>query len=69
VSIHISRFIDSVKACESRAQRDFVMPLRDAKDLHADISKLLLTVTELQRRLLDATNSQVVNVELSGRDF
>jgi hypothetical protein len=69
MSIHINRFVDSVKAHESRGQKDFTMSLRDAKDLHSDITKMLLTVTELQRRLLDAGNSQVINVELSGRDF
>jgi Mg2+ and Co2+ transporter CorA len=69
MSIHINRFVDSVKAHESRGQKDFVMSLRDAKDLHSDITKMLLAVTELQRRLLDANNSQIVNVELSGRDF
>ena len=69
MSIHINRFVDAVKAHEARGQRDFIMPIRDAKDLHADITKLLLAVTELQRRLLDTNNSQVVNVELSGKDF
>jgi Mg2+ and Co2+ transporter CorA len=69
MSIHINRFVDSVKAHESRGQKDFSMSLRDAKDLHSDITKMLLAVTELQRRLLDANNSQIVNVELSGRDF
>lgn len=69
MSIHINRFVDSVKAHESRGQKDFVMSLRDAKDLHSDITKMLLVVTELQRRLLDTNNSQVINVELSGKDF
>jgi Mg2+ and Co2+ transporter CorA len=69
MSIHINRFVDSVKAHESRGQKDFSMSLRDAKDLHSDITKMLLAVTELQRRLLDTNNSQIVNVELSGKDF
>ena len=69
MSIHINRFVDSVKAHESRGQKDFSMSLRDAKDLHSDITKMLLAVTELQRRLLDTNNSQVVNVELLGKDF
>jgi hypothetical protein len=69
MSIHINRFVDSVKAHESRGQKDFSMSLRDAKDLHSDITKMLLAVTELQRRLLDTNNSQVFNVELSGKDF
>ena len=69
MSIHINRFVDSVKAHESRGQKDFSMSLRDAKDLHSDITKMLLAVTELQRRLLDTNNSQVINVELLGKDF
>jgi len=69
MSIHINRFVDSVKAHESRGQKDFSMSLRDAKDLHSDITKMLLVVTELQRRQLDTNNSQIVNVELSGKDF
>jgi hypothetical protein len=69
VSIHINRFIDSVKAHESRGQRDFIMPMKDAKDLHADITKLLLAVTELQNRLLEVPKEQIITVELGGRDF
>jgi hypothetical protein len=69
MSIHINRFVDSVKAHEARGQRDFMMSLRDAKDLHADITKLLLTMTELQNRLLAAQQQEVITVELGGKDF
>ena len=69
MSIHINRFIDSVKAHESRGQRDFIMPMRDAKDLHADITKLLLVVTNLQTQLLDAQKQPTFTVELAGKDF
>jgi hypothetical protein len=33
MSLHIHRFVDSVKAHEARGQKDFSMPMRDAKDL------------------------------------
>jgi hypothetical protein len=69
MSIHINRFVDSVKAHEARGQRDFIMPIRDAKDLHADITKLLLVITELQSQLLNAQKQEVITVELGGRDF
>jgi len=69
MSIHINRFIDSVKAHEARGQRDFIMPIRDAKDLHADITKMLLAITELQTKLLNAQKQEVITVELGGRDF
>ncbi len=69
MSIHINRFVDSVKAHEARGQRDFMMPLRDAKDLHSDITKLLLLVTDLQTRIMAAQQQEVITVELGGKDF
>jgi hypothetical protein len=69
MSIHINRFVDSVKAHEARGQRDFIMPIRDAKNLHADITKLLLAITELQTQLLNAQKQEIITVELGGKDF
>lgn len=67
MSLHINRFIDSVKSAESRGQKDLIMPMREAKDLHADITKLLLAL-ELTRQQLADQNS-VVTVELAGGSF
>lgn len=67
MSLHINRFVDAVKAHEARGQRDFVMSLRDAKDLHGDITKLLLVVTELQQKLIE--QQQTVQVTLEGSKF
>lgn len=67
MSMHINRFIDSLKAHESRNQRDFVMSMRDAKDLHADITKLLLTMQAMQQQIQTANNT--VQVEISGGSF
>ncbi len=68
MSLHINRFVDSIKAHEARAQKDFSMSLRDAKDLHSDITKLLLKINKLQDQLA-AANSAVVEVELDGGSF
>jgi hypothetical protein len=68
MSLHINRFIDSIKAHEARGQRDFAMSLRDAKDLHSDITKLLLKTNELQEQLAVAT-AAVVEVEVNGGSF
>jgi hypothetical protein len=68
MSLHINRFIDSIKAHEARQQRDFVMSLRDAKDLHSDISKLLLKINDLSEQLSAAEN-KVVEVNLDGGAF
>ena len=67
MSLHINRFVDSIKAHESRNQRDFVMTMRDAKDLHADITKLLLTLETM--RTPAAGKNEAVSIELDGGSF
>jgi hypothetical protein len=67
MSLHINRFIDLIKAQESRGGRDVSMPLRDAKDLHADITKLLLALEETRRQLV--AQNQPIEVELTGGSF
>jgi hypothetical protein len=69
MSLHINRFVDSIKAHESRGQREFTMTLRDAKDLHADITKLLLTLETMRSSVNTSTEEQVITVELSGGSF
>ena len=68
MSLHINRFVDSIKAHEARGQRDFIMNMRDAKDLHSDITKLLLTLEALHAQLTTAKN-ETSTVELSGGGF
>ena len=67
MSLHIHRFVDNVKAHEARGQRDFTMPMRDAKDLHADITKLLLTLEQM--RTQQARGAEVVEVQITGGSF
>lgn len=67
MSLHINRFVDALKAHESRGQRDFVMSIKEAKDLHADITKLLLAVELLRSQAQVKTES--VQVELTGGSF
>ena len=68
MSLHIHRFVDAIKAAEARGQRDLQMTLRDAKDLHADITKLLITLEQMRK---PATNNDdsVIKVELTGGSF
>jgi hypothetical protein len=69
MSLHINRFIDNIKAHESRNAKDFMCPMRDAKDLHADITKLLLIITDLQTQVQALQQESVITVEVAGRDF
>jgi hypothetical protein len=65
MSLHINRFVDSIKAHESRGQRDFTMTMREAKDLHSDITKLLLTLETLHTH----PKQETITVELNGGSF
>ena len=67
MSLHINRFIDNIKATESRGGRDVVLSLRDAKDLHGDITKLLMTLEQL--RTTHAQQNAPIEVVLTGGSF
>ena len=67
MSLHIHRFIDNLKAHEARGQKDFAMPMRDAKDLHADITKLLITLEQMRSQ--QARGPEVVEVQITGGSF
>lgn len=65
MSLHINRFVDAIKAAESRGQRELMITLRDAKDLHADITKLLLTLEAMRKQ----PKNEAVTLEISGGQF
>lgn len=67
MSLHIHRFIDSIKAAEARGSRDIIMTVREAKDLHSDITKLLVTLEQL--RSISTAQDNVVEVQISGGSF
>lgn len=67
MSLHINKFVDSVKAHEARGLKDFQMSMRDAKDLHADITKLLLTLETL--RNIKDNSPEVIDIQISGGSF
>lgn len=67
MSSHIHRFIDLIKAAEARGHRDIYMPLRDARDLHNDITRLLITLEEL--RTPKTAENEVIEIEINGGNF
>jgi len=69
MSLHINRFVDNIKAHESRGQKDFVMSLRDAKDLHSDITKLLLALQVSREQSQVTSSPETITIELAGGDF
>lgn len=70
MSLHINRFIDRIKAADARQQRDLTMSMSDAKDLHADITKLLLALQVLHEQGTPATtNNPTIELEVTGGAF
>ena len=68
--IHIQRFVERLQGFEARGQKDFTMPIKDAKDLHADITKLLLAIETLRsNKPTTPTNNDVITVEMTGGTF
>lgn len=65
--IHINRFIDKIKMLESKKVNQLGMSLREAKDLHSDITKLLLVLQTLQTPKPE--DDSVQQVEITGGDF
>ena len=67
MSLHINRFIDRVRSAESRQQREVTMTLTEARDLLADITRLLLKIESSTAST--ATEPEVIKVQLNGGTF
>jgi len=58
-----------VRGHEARGARDFVMTMNEARDLHADITRLLISLQTLQEQATKTNNNEVVEVEMQGGQF
>jgi hypothetical protein len=69
MTMHIQKFVDRVRGHEARGARDFVMTMNEARDLHADITRLLISLQALQEQATKTNNTEVVQVEIGGGQF
>jgi hypothetical protein len=69
MSLHINRFVDRIKAAESQQQRNVTLTIAEARDLHADITKLLLVLQTLQQQSTTATSEEKLTLEVDGGTF
>ena len=67
MSLHINRFIDKIKTLEAKKAKTFNMTMQEAKDLHSDITKLLIVLNELQQR--SQKSEEVTKVEVDGGNW
>lgn len=71
MTIHLTKFVDRVRGHEARGARDFVMTMSDAKDLHADIARLLIELHDLREQVTKNAQKEeeIITVQLSGGQF
>ena len=69
MTIHLNKFVDRVRGFESRGAKDFIMSLKDAQDLHADITRLLLELRDLREQTAKAPQEEVIQVKMDGGSF
>jgi len=70
VSIHLQRFVDRVRGFEARGTKEFTMSMQDAKDLHADITRLLIDLQAFRESSSNnVTDDQVITVKMDGGAF
>jgi hypothetical protein len=69
MSIHLQKFVDRVRGFEARGAKDFTMSMSEAKDLHADITRLLIDLQNLREQATIAQEDQVITVEMDGGKF
>ena len=69
MTVHLQRFVDRVRGFEARGAKDFTMSMSDAKDLHADITRLLLELQTFKEQALAEPKNEVVQVRMDGGSF
>jgi len=68
--IHLNKFLDRIRIEEQRNSKNFVMSLREAQDLHTDITKLLIVLQELTTKAPVTTtepnnNNEIIQVQVN----
>jgi hypothetical protein len=70
MTIHLQKFVDRVRGAEARGLKDFTMSMQDAKDLHADITRLLIDLYAFRESAVVKTHKEEsITVEINGGSF
>jgi len=69
MSLHLQKFVDRVRGHEARGSKDFIMTLAEAKDMHADITRLLLELHDLREQASKSQTKEVITVQVGGGSF
>lgn len=69
MSLHLQRFVDRIRGFEARGAQDFVMSLQDAKDMHAEITRLLLDLQQLREAAASKGSNEPIVIDIDGGSF
>jgi len=69
MTIHLQKFVDRVRGAEARGLKDFAMSMQEAKDLHADITRLLIDLQTLRESMNKTAENEPIQVEITGGTF
>ena len=69
MSLHINRFIDRVQGMDLRSSQGLTVSAAEARDLVADLARLLLELNALRLASVVDHNEEVVTVQLTGGRF
>jgi len=71
MTIHLNKFIERVQGQQARGAKDFIMSLKDAQDLHADITRLLLELQALREHTVRTLqkDDEVITINMNGGTF
>ena len=69
MTIHLQKFVDRVRGHEARGSTNFIMSMADAKDLHADITRLLIDLQNLREQSTTTSQPEVITVQMDGGSF
>jgi len=69
MTIHLSKFVERVQGQQARGARDFIMSMKDAQDLHADITRLLLELRALREQTVQTLQQEAITVKMDGGAF
>jgi hypothetical protein len=69
MTIHLSKFVERVQGQQARGARDFIMSMKDAQDLHADITRLLLELQAVREQTVQTLQQEAITIKMNGGTF
>jgi hypothetical protein len=69
MSLHINRFIDRVQGMDLRSNQGLTMSVAEARDLVADLARLVLELNTLRSSAVNNHREEVITVQIDGGTF